>query len=162
MSKSRGKSSPRVRAAGQERLSCFTIGYEGRSVDEVLDRLVSSGIGTLLDIRLRPSSRKPGLSKNGLAHACADRGLTYVHDGDLGTPPDLMEHVREGKGYDADVSDAYRRYLLTKEAALQLAVDKVRRGRVCLLCYEADPADCHRKIVAEEIAKRTGAEITHL
>ena len=39
----------------------------------------------------------------------------------------------------------------------------VRSGRrVCLLCFETDPAHCHRNIVAAQLAERLPLEIVHL
>ncbi len=47
-------------------------------------------------------------------------------------------------------------------ADLDLAIDLLARQKGCLLCYEHDPADCHRTIVAQAIAARCGSAITPL
>ena len=36
------------------------------------------------------------------------------------------------------------------------------RKPVCLLCYERDPAHCHRSKIAEIVNERTGARVTNL
>jgi uncharacterized protein (DUF488 family) len=48
------------------------------------------------------------------------------------------------------------------QAELAQAMALVRTDRVCLLCFEHDPAHCHRRIVADMIAGDTDLRITHL
>lgn len=143
-------------------LLLYTVGYEGRSAKELLSRLKDAGVNTLLDVRYRPQSRKPGLSKTALARICAEYGIRYLHDRQLGTPPHLMERVRATSGYDDAVHEEYRGYLAGKVEALKAAAEQSVTAPTCLLCYEADPNDCHRKIVAEELAARTGLTVQHL
>jgi uncharacterized protein (DUF488 family) len=46
---------------------------------------------------------------------------------------------------------------------LESLVEIVRGGcRVCLLCFEADPAHCHRTLVAEALADRLPIQVQHL
>ncbi|MCH8344301.1 MAG: DUF488 domain-containing protein [Planctomycetes bacterium] len=140
----------------------FTLGYEGQTADEVFHRLEVAGVRILMDVRYRPQSRKSGLSKSNLAQTCAERGMIYVHDRDLGTPPEMMDHVKAGGGYDPDIYAEYQIYLSSKEESLRSASERVRSMPTCLLCYEADANNCHRKIVAEELARRTGLTVEHL
>ena len=44
-----------------------SVGYEGRSVDELVDALVDAGVSVLVDVRENAISRKRGLSKRALA-----------------------------------------------------------------------------------------------
>jgi uncharacterized protein (DUF488 family) len=141
----------------------LTIGYEGRSAVDVLRLLSENGVEVLLDIRLRPSSRKPGLSKSGLAVACKAAGIRYIHEKRLGTPPEMMEHVRSGQGYSETEHAAYRKYLVEKqEDALLEACGTAGAAKTCLLCFEIDPMNCHRRIVAEEMARHSGLHVSHL
>jgi uncharacterized protein (DUF488 family) len=131
-------------------------------VAELVERLRENGITLLLDIRYRPQSRKPGFSKTALTASCVQSGIKYSHDPDLGTPPDQMGHVKQARGYDAEAVEKYRAYLHTKTDSLARASNAVQRDRACLLCYEADASNCHRRIVAEELSKRTGLSVLHL
>ena len=140
----------------------FTIGYEGRSASDVLARLKAADVRVLIDVRYRPNSRKPGLAKTGLARACEELGITYVHDRDLGTPPEMLDHVLSGAHYDDRTFAEYRRFLSTKEPSLEAASARVQEGPACLLCFEADASNCHRAVVAEVLAQRTGATVCHL
>ena len=64
----------------------YTIGYEGISQDGLFQTLLFHDVQTLLDIRERAQSRKPGLSKTALGNAAARVGMRYVHMRALGTP----------------------------------------------------------------------------
>lgn len=141
----------------------YTIGYEGRSPEAFMDALRAAGVRTLLDARIRPQSRKPGFSKSALAKACEAAGLEYIHDRALGTPVEMMQRIKaSGKGYTTQFREAFRKHLLKQTEALGAACETASASPTCLLCYEADPADCHRAVVAEEMAKRAGFKVQHL
>ena len=48
------------------------------------------------------------------------------------------------------------------QLALERAIEESLGRKVCLLCYEADPACCHRRIVARMMTARTGAPVLDL
>ena len=128
-----------------------SAGYEGRTLDELLDALVDIGVDLLVDVRENAISRKKGFSKRGLTAACADRGIEYVHEPTLGNPRSNREGFRAGQ---QSSRDCYRDHLTANGRGALEHVAALLRGRtVALLCYEADPADCHRSIVAEELAR---------
>ena len=59
----------------------------------------------------------------------------------------------------------YNKHLKTPQAREEmdeLAQLVSKGGAVCLLCYERDPAACHRSRVAEIVQERTGARVTDL
>lgn len=53
----------------------FTIGYEGASVDQLIDTLLNLGVEVLADVRELPLSRKKGLSKNSLRERLNEVGI---------------------------------------------------------------------------------------
>lgn len=140
----------------------YTIGYEGQDPENLIRVLKAQGIRILLDVRLRPSSRKKGFSKNGLAKLCGENHLEYRHDKRLGTPAEMLDHVRSGVGYNAETSDEYLAFLRTQTDALQEAESVVKSAPTCLMCFEADPRDCHRRIVAEELSRRSDIPVVHI
>ena len=72
----------------------FTIGYEKARLADVVATLAGSGIATLIDVRDRPISRRPGFSKHQLAAAVGAAGIGYRHLQALGTPPEGREAGR--------------------------------------------------------------------
>lgn len=137
----------------------YTIGYEGIDAARVVELLKENGVQTLVDARYRPGSRKAGLSKTPLSAALAKEGIGYTHDRGLGTPPEIMKQLREEGVYDWD---AYREFLLSQTESLEQASELASQAAICLLCYEANALECHRRIVADELADRTGMTVEHI
>ena len=140
----------------------FTIGYEKARLADVVAMLEEAGVKTLIDVRDRPISRRPGFSKNLLAAGLGEAGIEYVGLKALGTPPEGREanHKRQWERFWRIVDDR----LATAEAghALQEAAAIASKTPTCLLCYEADHRICHRRRVADILSGRHGFEIRHL
>lgn len=144
-------------------MKLFTIGYEGRTADELPASVAASGVTTVVDVRDLPLSRKRGFSKTALALLLSGSGVDYVHERGLGNPNPLRDHVKAGGdwGWFAEV---FRERLVGAGDALDHVLSIMRRGEVvCLLCYEADAARCHRSLVADALAERAdGLVVRHL
>jgi uncharacterized protein (DUF488 family) len=129
-----------------------TIGYEGLSVDDLIAALTANGVEILVDVRLSALSRKPGLSKKGLAARLHAAGIEYMHLPQLGNPRDNRDAFRRG---DAAAVAVYRAALRTPEG--QAALDQLHlmaaRRRVALLCFEHDAARCHRSMIADALVQ---------
>src|SRR5216684_5096603 len=85
---------PTLSAPGGGEGGLFTIGYEKARLADVVATLSASGIATLIDVRDRPISRRPGFSKHQLAAAVEAAGIGYLHLRPLGTPPEGREAGR--------------------------------------------------------------------
>jgi uncharacterized protein (DUF488 family) len=141
----------------------LTIGYEQATVAKVIDELGGAKVDVVIDTRAVASSRKPGFSKNQLAAGLDERGIGYLHLQGLGTPKEGRIAARAG--HMDKLFRIYGRHLKTAKAREEL--DKLtalaRSGkRLCLLCFERDPKQCHRQWIAEIIHARTGAKVAHL
>ena len=140
----------------------FTIGYEKRSTQDFSKLLLENGVKVLLDVRYRPQSRKRGFSKKTLGALCDSIGVKYVHDRGLGTPPEQLKIARAQGGYSTTLMDKYRTHLVKQIEPLRNARALMETAEICLMCYELDATNCHRKVVAEEITRDTGTEIKHI
>lgn len=147
-------------SAKRERPVLHTIGYEKRSLEEVIAHLRANGIGTLVDVRDNPWSHKPGFSRRPLEAGIAAAGLAYVHAGFAGNPKRLRAAGRSGE----EMLAAYARHLDESPEILDRFVEVVAgaQGGACLLCFERDPADCHRGVLAERWAHATKGRVVHL
>ena len=129
----------------------FTIGYEGATQAELIAALQGAGVERVIDVRAVPLSRKPGFSKNVLAAGLKDAGIDYVHLKALGTPPAGREAARKGRM--DEMRRIFAAQLETPEAGLQ-AVQMVALAEEkpsALLCFERDPAGCHRTPLRESV-----------
>lgn len=138
----------------------FTIGYEGVTQGEFLAALQAAGVERLIDVRAVPNSRRPGFSKTPLRNALAEAGIDYVHLRALGTPADGRAAARAGKR--DELERIYSGQLELPEAIAQTAqmLELARERPSALLCYERDPACCHRTLLLEAVAP--DAEVTDL
>jgi uncharacterized protein (DUF488 family) len=139
-----------------------TIGYEAAPQAEVIDRLKQAGVKTLIDVRAVASSRRAGFSKTLLAGSLAEAGIAYLHLRDLGTPKEGRIAARAGNTslmhaiFEAHLEEPAAQLQLAQ--ATQIAADR----HTALLCYEADAACCHRRIVGARICEVLGCEVVDL
>lgn len=128
----------------------WTIGYEGRDAAMLLLELKRAGIGRVVDVRQRPSSRKRGLSKGPLSALLEREGIRYTHMPELGVVKEVRDPYKAGGDW-APFATWYREHLRGEAEA----VERLRAGcgeeRVCLLCFERDPAQCHRSLLVEAL-----------
>src|SRR3954447_11177029 len=75
----------------------YTIGYERLLPPELLAELQHAGVERLIDVRYRPQSRRPGMSKTRPGQLLGEHGIAYEHHRALGTPPDIRWLFRAGR-----------------------------------------------------------------
>jgi uncharacterized protein (DUF488 family) len=167
----------------------FTIGYEQATATAFFQALANAEVGLIVDVRAVAASRRPGFSKRQLAAGLDQRGIGYVHLQKLGTPKEGRLAARSGHA--GEMLRIYERHLKTVEAQHELdelealARDSMTTGPaakspaaksspanpsssakfrrpICLLCYERDPAHCHRQRLAAELHARLGLAVEHL
>lgn len=130
------------------RPTIVSIGYERRTLSELISVLHDMEVEVLVDVRLTPISRKPGLSKTSLARALGEAGIIYRHERDLGNPKDNRDGYRRGlksarnkytKSLQNGASDAYQEVVVLAQSS-----------RLALLCVEREVDECHRSSILEK------------
>lgn len=139
-----------------------TIGYEGARPDDFVGTLQLVDVRMVVDIRDRAQSRRPGFSKSALREKLEQNGISYIHLKELGDPKDGRDAARSGDL--VKFRQIYAEVLKTQQAvdALDHIADLARSMNVCLLCYERDHHECHRKIVADHLESVVGSKVRHL
>ncbi|ACO47216.1 DUF488 domain-containing protein [Deinococcus deserti] len=128
----------------------LTIGYEDADLHDFLDTLRTAGVQVVVDTRERAQSRRRGYSKTALGMALAQQGIAYRHLRALGTPPGIRKAYKLNRDF-AALKAGYTLHLATQGEALTELAALAARSRVALLCYEADPHECHRSLVARRL-----------
>lgn len=130
----------------------FTIGYEGISLEEYLNRLLKNEIKVLVDVRNNPLSMKYGFSKSQLQRYCSSLGIEYVHYPEVGIQSDQRQELNTQADYDK-LFTYYRDNNLTKTKSSQEKIFNLlkEKKRIALTCFEANICQCHRKHLAEAI-----------
>jgi uncharacterized protein (DUF488 family) len=138
-------------------VTLFTIGYGGRTREQFLALLCSHGVRTVVDVRLRPDRASMGIwvkaktAEKGIEQWLAEAGIGYRS---------LVELGNVFLGFD-DWPERYARLL---EGSGELLTERLGdiSGPLCLMCAEKRPAECHRRQIAEYLARTQGAQIQHL
>jgi uncharacterized protein (DUF488 family) len=150
------------RSVAQDRPLLATIGYEGASLERLVATLQAAEVATVLDVRDLPWSRRREFAKGRLSEVLAEAGIGYLHRKALGTPKTGRDAAKAGD------RAAFAKILADQldsaegQAALSEAAALAKKGRLCLLCYEHDPGQCHRSEVAARLAAMTPLEIRNL
>ena len=113
--------------------------------------LLAAGVAQLIDVRAVPLSRKPGFSKRQLAASLHEAGIGYINLRGLGTPKPGRIAARRGDF--AGMRAIFAEHMRTDAARVDLAHARAiaAAAPTCLLCFEADAANCHRLLVAEAL-----------
>ena len=141
----------------------YTAGHSTRSIEELLALLAGPGVTSLVDVRRYPASRRhPQFSRDALAASLTGAGIQYVHEPDLGG----RRSARPGSPHTAWRVEAFRGYadyMETPEfqAALERLVRRSRGETVAILCAEAVPWRCHRRLISDALVAR-GIPVLHI
>lgn len=139
----------------------YTIGYEGKTLDEFIDELHEYGIKRLVDIRELPLSRKNGFSKKSLMRELGLSGIDYISMPALGAPRELRHELRSKLMTIHEFLEAYKEYLQRNLDALRELEKYASSTTTVIMCFEANWRECHRSVVAEFL-ERDGFEVVHL
>ena len=142
----------------------FTIGYEGRSIDEYLNLLIKNNIKILCDVRKNPLSRKYGFSKQSLQKRITELNMQYIHIPNLGINSQLRKGLRTKQDY-KNLFFLYEKEILpSEENGLSEIIMSLReKNRVALTCFEAESEMCHRHCISFTLRKKNpNLKIEHL
>lgn len=135
----------------------FTIGYEGISLEEYLNRLIKNDVKILIDVRRNALSMKFGFSKNQLKNYCNSFGIEYLHIPEVGIHSELRQELNTQKDYDKLFSLYKMNNLSITTTHQQKILDLLKeKKRIALTCFEANICQCHRKHLADAITQLPG------
>lgn len=137
-----------------EDIVLFTIGYEGISLEEYLNRLLKNDVKLLVDVRYNPLSMKYGFSKKQLQRYCNSLGIEYIHFPEIGIASEQRQALNTQSDYDK-LFAVYRKNTLPKTMDTQLQILNLLKTnkRIALTCFESNICQCHRKYLAESIER---------
>lgn len=138
----------------------YTIGHGGKTTSDLLCQLQRNHIQFVIDVRSSPYSRfQPEFSQEPLQGFLARHGIRYVFMGDdLGGRPKDPDCYTDGRvDYrKCEVKPFFRHGLERLRSAHRQGL------RVCLLCSEAQPSQCHRSKLVGAALTAEGIDVLHL
>lgn len=143
----------------------FTIGYEGTSFENYLNRLIRNNVTLLCDVRKNPISRKYGFSQKTLSETLKNLDIDYIHMPALGIVSDKRKILNSQADYNR-LFDEYEKTILkaNNDALQHLHTLVLKHNRVAITCFEAEVCMCHRGSVAKALEKlpEWDIEIKHI
>ena len=140
----------------------YTIGYQGVSLEEFAECLMSHDIDCLIDVRANAMSRKKGFSKKALSAYIYECGIDYVHIPTSGIPSNERKKVKT----DTDVDNLLCDYRIKMEQKpypfAQVLAAVMSNESPALMCFEEYQNKCHRSVLAELVSEDTGIPICNL
>lgn len=131
----------------------YTIGHSNRSLNDFLALLHGEQIETLADVRRFPGSRRyPHFGKDALAATLHEAGIAYIHFPALGGRRSTKNISPENAGWRVAAFAAYADYMQTEEftTAFQELTRIAQNSRTAIMCAEALPWQCHRRLIADQ------------
>lgn len=144
-------------------MTVYTLGHSTRTLEELLAILRAHGVELLVDVRRFPASRRhPHFSRERLERAFPVAGIDYLWLEGLGGrrpgrqgSPHVAWRVPGFASYaDHMETDEFRRAAAT-------LVERAREATAAVMCAEALPERCHRRLLADWLTVR-GLQVVHL
>jgi hypothetical protein len=143
-------------------VAVYTIGYEGRSVDGFLDKLLHTGIRRIVDVRANPVSMKYGFAKSSLSGLAAKLGVGYVHCPELGIPSNRRKEAQSTTDF-LKLFNFYEKQILPAQEDHSMKVAELMKSMPSvLLCMEREAVNCHRGRLANRISALNKLDVVHL
>jgi uncharacterized protein (DUF488 family) len=144
-------------------VNLFTIGFTQKTAQKFFDTLVKSGVKRVIDTRLNNVSQLAGFAKKtDLEYFLKKLGnIEYVHILELAPTKDILDEYKKNKGEWSVYEQKFLDLMTEREIEKKVRPELLDGG--CLLCSEAKPHYCHRRLVAEYLSTKWGnVKICHL
>jgi uncharacterized protein (DUF488 family) len=128
----------------------FSLGYQLRDLPEFVSILNEASVTTVVDVRQNAWSYKKGFSKKAFSNGLNEAGIEYEHASYVGNPKELRDNADTHRSCLFD----YAEHLRENQSLLQQFANefmlRVEEGKkICFVCYERHPMDCHRHIILD-------------
>lgn len=132
-----------------DRTPVATIGFTKSTAESFFERLRAARVRKVIDVRLHNTSQLAGFAKaDDLAYLLGRvGGIDYVHEPLLAPTDDILRAYKKQRG---DWEEYRSRFLdLMAERKIEDRLGPEAFDGACLLCSEATPDHCHRRLVCE-------------
>ncbi len=136
----------------------YTIGYEGKSIDEFLNELIQNKIEYLIDVRKNSWSMKFGYKKYQLKSLTNKISIKYKNIPELGILSKKRKNLDNKEDYKKLLKE-YSKNLIQKDNEINFLKKLAEKHKTALMCFEKNPEICHRRILGEKLME-LGAEVT--
>ena len=135
-------------------VSVATIGFTQSSAEHFFERLIKAGVRKVMDVRLHNTSQLAGFAKaDDLAWFLRRLGnIDYAHEPLLAPTDAMLKRYRKENGGWENYEKQFRALMQERRIETRLSPDTF--SSTCLLCSEATPHRCHRRLVCEYLNEK--------
>ncbi len=145
-------------------MTLYTIGFTQKTAREFFEKLKSNNIELLIDVRLNNQSQLAGFTKGkDLEYFLKEIvGCKYEHQLVYAPTKELLSDYKSKKiDWDA-YTEIFNSLIVKRDMVGHFAKHYLDKENAVLLCSEALPDMCHRRLVAEAMERDLGVEVKHL
>lgn len=145
------------------KITIFTIGFTQKTAQDFFETLGNVGVKKVIDTRVNNTSQLSGFAKKqDLQYFLKTlQSIDYNHALSLAPTKELLSQYRKKEISWEDYEKGF--YELIHDRAIENKLSPESLDCSCLLCSEAKPHYCHRRLVAEYLQEKWGnVEICHL
>lgn len=138
------------------KVNIFTIGFAQRSASEFFKKIKEAGVKKVIDIRLNNTSQLAGFTKKQDLEYFLKQigGVDYIHMLELAPNKDILTLYKKKEISWPEYERQFRELLTKRQIEIIITPEEI--DRACLLCSEAKPDKCHRRLVAEYLSEHWG------
>jgi uncharacterized protein (DUF488 family) len=141
-----------------------TIGFTQTTAEAFFERLLKAKVKKVIDVRLNNTSQLAGFAKAADLGYFLKKigGIDYVHQPLLAPTQDMFTSFKKAKGDWQVYKGQFLKLMADRE--IESRFDAEMFDGACLLCSEATPRHCHRRLVCEYLNEKWGAvlDVRHL
>ncbi len=132
----------------------FTIGFTKKSAEEFFTILRKNKVKKIIDIRLNNDNQLAGFSKKADLKYFLKTilNIDYEHKTELAPTDEILQLVKKEKISWKEYEMKYIKLISSRRIENLLTPEEL--NETCLLCSEAEPEHCHRRLLAEYLSKK--------
>jgi uncharacterized protein (DUF488 family) len=129
-------------------IKIVSLGYERRSIEELISILINLNVKKLVDVRITPISRKKDYNKRALSVKLEEAGIEYIHLKEAGNP-----YYKQNSDIQKCLG-LYSNYLQNNPRIILNIANELSRKSSAVLCYEREYSICHRNILLNKLQQQ--------
>lgn len=146
-----------------QQINLYTIGFTQKTAKKFFETLVNAGVTRVIDTRLNNVSQLAGFTKRSDLEYFLEQiaSIKYTHIIDMAPTKEILDAYKKNKGDWVVYEQEFLKLMHSREIEKKITKEMLEGS--CLLCSEAQPHHCHRRLVAEYLSEKLGnINIYHL
>jgi len=140
-------------------INLYTIGFTQKTAEQFFETLKTAGVKRIIDTRLNNVSQLAGFAKQkDLVYFLRTIGqIDYIHFLDFAPTKEILDAYKKKQITWQEYEQRFQALIAKRKIEMQVSPDLLEQS--CLLCSEAKPHYCHRRLVAEYLQERLDLEL---